>query len=245
MEDIELYVLRIPEFRSKTSGELIDYFAFYLQQVCKKSSFTGSQIRCCFDELKLLPYSNISSYLSRNSGRKGKYIKDKKSGYTLNRGISEKIASEVSEIIEQPVSKNLIDLNLFLSAPYYINATVREMIHCYDNGFYDATLVLMRKLMETLIIECFERYGIEGEIKDANGVFFYLSDLIPEYLNSVKWNPSRNINGSLKIIKKYGDLSAHNRRFLAKKSDIDNLKFELRQATQEIMLTIDYSTWKR
>lgn len=245
MEEIELFILRIPGFKSKTSGELIDYFAFYLQQICKQSSFTGSQIRSCFDKLKLMPYSNISSYLSRNAGKKGKYLKDKKCGYTLNREINEKIANEVSEIIEQPISKDLIDLDLFSCAPYYINATVKEMIHCYDNGFYNATLVLMRKLMETLIIECFERYCIDGQIKDANGVFFYLSELIPEYLNSKKWNPSRNINGSLKTIKKYGDLSAHNRRFLARKSDIDSFKFELRQATQEIMLTIDYSMWKR
>lgn len=45
---------------------------------------------------------------------------------------------------------------------------------------------------------------------------------------------------SLESVKKYGDLSAHNRRFLAKKSDIDAFQFELRQALQEIVLTINY-----
>ena len=103
----------------------------------------------------------------------------------------------------------------------------------------------MRKLVETLIIECFERYGIDLEIKDPNGVFFYLSDLIPKYLASSKWNASRNISTSLTSVKKYGDLSAHNRRFLAKKGDIDSFKFELRQALQEIILTIDYQNWNK
>lgn len=76
-------------------------------------------------------------------------------------------------------------------------------------------------------------------------IFFYLSDLIPRYLESSKWNSSRNINSCLKIVKKYGDLSAHNRRFLAKKTDIAGFKFELRQALQEIILTIDYSNWEK
>ena len=46
-------------------------------------------------------------------------------------------------------------------------------------------------------------------------------------------------------MKKYGDLSAHNRRFLAKKKDIDDFKFELRQCAQKIILMIDYQNWKR
>ena len=163
----------------------------------------------------------------------------------MNRNTKEAIAKDVSEIIEKPTSKNFIDLELFDGTPYYVSAVAKEMIHCYDSGYYDATLVLMRKLVETLIIECFERYGVDQEIKDHGGKFFYLSDLIPKYLESQKWNSSRNIQDSIVKVKKYGDLSAHHRRFLAKKSDIDIFSFELRQSVQEIILTIDYSTWER
>lgn len=242
MEELELFTLRIPNFKNQSASQLIDYFAFFLQQVCAHSTFSSAQIRECFEYLSLRPYSNIPSYLSRNSGKNGKYIKQK-DGYMLDRSTREKLAASVEEIILPPVSIDLIDLSIFDYAPYYIKSTAKEMIHCYDNGLYNATLVLMRKLAETLIIECFERYGIDDEIKDHNGVFFYLSDLIPHYLNSTKWNASRNINKSLTNVKHYGDLSAHNRRYLAKKSDIDNIKADLRQALQEIILTIDYSTW--
>lgn len=244
MEALELYIRRIPEFASKTPSELIDYFAFFLQQICSKSTFSAVQIKECFTVLALQPYSNISSYLGRNSGSKGKFIKQK-NGYTLNRSLKERIAADVAEIVEIPVSNELIELSIFDGTPYYLKAIAKEMIHCYDAGQYNATLVLMRKLVETLIIECFERYGIDSEIKDPNGVFFYLSDLIPKYLASSKWNASRNINTSLTSVKKYGDLSAHNRRFLAKKGDIDSFKFELRQALQEIILTIDYQNWNK
>lgn len=244
MKELELFIFRIPEFKEKTAAQLIDYFAYYLQQVCKQSTFSASQIRKCFDCLSLQPYSNIPSYLSRNSDKNGKYIK-KKDGYILNRSTQEQIATAVDEIIALPVSLNLIDLSIFDHAPYYIISITKEMIHCYDSGFYNGTLVLMRKLTETLIIECFERYGVDSEIKDQNGVFFYLSDLIPRYLNSPKWNASRNIRKSLTSVKQYGDLSAHNRRYLAKKNDIDSFRTELRQAVQEIILTIDYPNWQR
>lgn len=245
MEPLELFITRIPEFKSKNSGELIDYFAFYIQQVCEKNSFTAKQIDDCFSELSIPPYSNIYSYLGKNAGKKGKYIKHRSNGYVLNRNTKEHIAREVSEIIEQPLSNALIDINIFDGTPYYIISIAKEMIQSYDCGHYNATLVLMRKLIETLIIECFERYGIDDQIKDANGVFYYLSDLIPKFISSQKWNSSRNIDESIKKVKKYGDLSAHNRRFLAKKSDIDSFKFELRQSIQEIILIIDYSTWGR
>lgn len=244
MEELELFIFRIPAFKEKTAAQLIDYFAFYLQQVCKQNVFSATQIRKCFDSLSLQPYSNIPSYLSRNSEKNGKYIK-KKEGYILNRSTQEQIATVVDEIIALPISLNLIDLSIFDHAPYYIISIAKEMIHCYDSGFYNGTLVLMRKLTETLIIECFERYGVDSEIKDQNDGFFYLSDLIPRYLNSPKWNASRNIRKSLTSVKKYGDLSAHNRRYLAKKNDIDSFKTELRQAVQEIILTIDYPNWQR
>lgn len=101
----------------------------------------------------------------------------------------------------------------------------------------------MRKLTETLIIECFEQYGADNEIKDQNGVFFFLSELIPHYISSSKWNSSRNISKSLTAVKQYGDLSTHNRRYLAKRSDIDSFKAALGQALQEIILTVDYPNW--
>ena len=242
MEELELFILRIPNFENQSASQLIDYFAFFLQQICAQTAFSAVQIRECFEHLSLRPYSNIPSYLSKNSGKNGKFIKQK-DGYILDRSTREKLATSVDEIILPPASIDLIDLSIFDHAPYYIKSTAKEMIHCYDSGLYNATLVLMRKLAETLIIECFERYGIDGEIKDHNGVFLYLSDLIPHYLNSTKWNASRNINKSLANVKQYGDLSAHNRRYLAKKSDIDSFQADLRQALQEIILTIDYPNW--
>ena len=238
MDEIEYFILRIPNFKQKKPSELIDFFAFFILEECKKEFFTAVQIKKCFEKLALKPYSNISAYLNKNC--KTKFSKNK-NGYILTRFEKERIAVLLDEIINKPASSKFIDLSIFEHTPYYIRQIAKEMVQCYDNGFYNATVVLMRKLVETLIIECFEKHGIDNEIKTSNGSFFYLSDLISKYILSTKWNASRNINKSLTVIKKYGDLSAHNRRFIAKKSDIDLFRFELRQALQEVILTINYA----
>lgn len=80
--------------------------------------------------------------------------------------------------------------------------------------------------------------SISDSIKDKNGSFLPLNDLITSYLKSNEWNASRNNTSSFKTLKKFGDLCAHNRRFLAKKNDLDSIQAELRQSVQEIVLTM-------
>ncbi len=166
-----------------------------------------------------------------------------KAGYSLTRQEKTRLAAELAMPVEVPISNNFIDVSIVDDAPYYIKGITKQMAQCYECGLYDATLILMRKLVETLIIETFERFGIDSSIKDDNGDFFFLKNLIPQYLNSPRWNASRNFRQNIQKVKKYGDLSAHNRRFQAKKSDIDDFKFELRQVVQEMILTIDYPNW--
>ena len=120
----------------------------------------------------------------------------------------------MGECISISVSDELFPLDILRNTQYYLEKIGFQMCACYEAGLYDASLVMMRKLLETLIIECFERYNIENEIKDNNGNFFYLSDLIPKFINSNKWNVSRNLSSYIKEVKKYGDLSAHNSGFL-------------------------------
>ena len=88
--------------------------------------------------------------------------------------------------------------------------------------------------------QMFEKKKSSSEIKGDNGHFFFLSDLIPKLISSKKWTLGRNSKESLPKIKKLGDLSAHNRRFNAKKSDINAIKDELRIVIEELVLLIDY-----
>lgn len=205
------------------------------------SSFTSAMIKNCFNSLDIPPYSNISSYLSNNSKGKDLIFVKSNNGYRMSRSSKLSLSESLQTDISPTATNNLISITIFESAPFYLKKIAIQMSSCYDSGLYDACLVMMRKLIETLIIECFESHRIDDEIKDHNGYFLYMSDLIPLYINSNKWNVSRNCVSSIEKVKKYGDLSAHNRRFIANRHDLDSFKFELRQAVEEIINTIGYS----
>lgn len=242
--NIEEFVKKIPEFNTLSTGKMIPYFIYYLNDE-KKCDATPKLIENCFEQLSLIPYSNIYYYLNQKSSGKKAILIKKKTGYVLTRQKNEEVFNKIVNEIQHSPTNELIDSTILGDVPYYIRKITEEMCCCYDEGLYNACLVLMRRLFETLIIECYERYGNSHEIKDANGNFFYLSDLIPLFLQSNHWSLSRNFEKNIKLVKRYGDLSAHNRRFLAKKYEIDNFKFELRQCLQEIILIIDYPNWNR
>ena len=118
----------------------------------------------------------------------------------------------------------------------YIERIANQINGAYDNGWYDACAVLVRRLIETLIIEAFEHHCIAGNIKDADGVFFMLRDLIPAVLvESAKWNVSRDTRRALPRMKDVGDRSAHSRYYLAHRGDIDKLIPDLRIVVQELI----------
>lgn len=246
MDDkLEDFIRKIPEFLKKTNSDMIVYFAYYWLYIENIQQVQPRQIEESYMKLHIKPYSNIPAYLSNHAKGKNAFFLKTRNGYILERSIVDKVKNEVLEEVEVVVTDELLPLDILDTAPYYIKLTAKQMNQCYVCYLYDAALVMMRKLVETLIIECFERYGIDGNIKDNNGQFFYLSDLIPQFAGSDKWNVSRNLETHIKKVKKYGDLSAHNRRFLAKKSDMNDFRFELRQTVQEIIMIIDYPNWNR
>jgi hypothetical protein len=133
--------------------------------------------------------------------------------------------------IGQPV----IPFELVRSTRGYLEKIVHQINGSYSNGWYDACAVMIRRLIETLIIETFEKHKIADNIKGPSGDFLYLSDLITKALNERTWNLSRNSRQSLPKLKDIGDKSAHSRRYNALRNDIDKTIPDLRVAAQEFV----------
>lgn len=117
----------------------------------------------------------------------------------------------------------------------YLERIVHQINGSYANGWYDASAVMIRRLVETLIIEVYEKYGIESRIKNPKGDFFYLKDLISSLTVESSWNLSKNSKSALPRLKDVGDMSAHSRRFIAQRQDIDKLLSDLRVTVQELV----------
>ena len=76
--------------------------------------------------------------------------------------------------------------------------------------------------------------GEVHSIKNSQGDFLYLGDLISVALSELAWTLGRNAKKSLKELKDIGDKSAHSRHFDAQRQDIDKVKDDLRVVVQEL-----------
>ena len=138
---------------------------------------------------------------------------------------------------EQPI----IYLSLVKNTRGYLEKLAHQINGTYENGWYDGCAVMIRRLIETLIIECFESKAIAHKIQNSTGDFVYLSELISATLSEPSWNLGRNTKKSLKSLKDIGDKSAHSRRFVAQRRDIDKVIPDIRNVIQELVYL---ASWK-
>ncbi|MGC4100787.1 hypothetical protein [Ferruginibacter sp.] len=244
---LDNFIYKISDFDKHSPANKIDYFIYYHTKVRGKEGAKAKDIDEYFDVLKIPKYSNTSQYLITNAKKaKGKTPKliFQNGLYHLER--SRQV--EIDKIIGTPKpitpSDDYFPLELFKNTRGYLEAIATQAASCYDYGLYDACSVMTRKLLEVLIIETFERHGIAEKIKNSAGNFFYLSDLIDNFTKESKWNIGRNAKGCLPGLKKMGDMSAHNRRYVAKKIDLDKQKNDLRIVLEELIHLIDYPNWR-
>lgn len=241
MSDIKTFIGQIEDFDKISASEAIPYFCYFLTKINGNVSFAAKDIEECFNTINIPKYSNVSAYLSQ-AVKKKKLVKNKQGGYNLSLAETKRI-DEILNIPRKIVpSSKLFPLELFDGTRDYLKKTARQAIISYDIEAYDACLVMIRRLLETLIIELFEKKGISDRIKNTLGNYLFCGDLIDALLEErTLWTIGRNTVQALPSIKNKGDLSAHNRRFNARKSDIDLLKDGLRVVIEELIHLIDYS----
>ena len=201
-----------------------------------------------YDSISIGKHS-LETYLNYNSIEEA-FISDQKSILEYQKNQKNIIIPENTDFIFgdnnfKNTSNTLFPLEILNNSRGYIVNIGHQASECYNSELYDACLVMVIKLLETLIIECFERYSVEEKIKGKDNHYYYLNDLINKFLIEDKWSINRNTSKSLPKIKSLGDLSAHNRRFSAKRGDIDNIRIDLRIIIEDLIHLIDYPNWNK
>ena len=135
----------------------------------------------------------------------------------------------------EAIGQSIVPFALVRGTRGYVERITHQINGTYSNGWYDSCAVMIRRLIETLIIESFENNNIAQVIKNSSGDFYYLSDLISKTLSEPSWNLSRNARQALPKLKDIGDKSAHSRRFNAVRNDIDKINAEIRVVVQELV----------
>lgn len=132
-------------------------------------------------------------------------------------------------------SEKVIPMSIVRNTRGYIMQVVNQINGCYEKGWYDACAVMIRRLVETLIVEAFENKGIANKIMNSQGDFLVLDEMIDKTLTEPAWNLTRNTKKALPRLKKIGDLSAHSRRYNAHFKDIESLLDDVRVVVQEFI----------
>ena len=140
--------------------------------------------------------------------------------------------SEISASRDEPV----IYMAMVRGTRGYIERVAHQANGTYANGWYDACAVMIRRLLETLIIECYEAHKIEDRIKDSSGNYLFLKDLVDRTLSEKSWTLGRTVRSVLPKLKDLGDKAAHNRRYNAHREDLDKVLKDLRDAVQEFLV---------
>ena len=117
----------------------------------------------------------------------------------------------------------------------YLTTVGRQMNGCFAAGWYDACAVMMRRLVEITLIEAFEHRGISDRIKDTDGNYFQLTDLVGSAMGEQSWSLSRNARKYLPQLRDIGHRSAHGRYYHAQREDIERVQQGFRVVVEEFL----------
>lgn len=166
-------------------------------------------------------------------------VKNDKTKFSINPKYSADLKSSYQDYLDSiPIEEYIseyLPLKLFSNSRGYTKRVVKQINGSYYYSMYDCCSVMCRRLIETLIIESYENHRIESKIKYGDGNFFPLSKLIDTIVEDDDLHIGRSTQSGLKDFKKLGDLSAHNRRFNARKDDLDLVQSGIRVASEELL----------
>ena len=154
--------------------------------------------------------------------------------HLLPNGIKEIPDIEVKKEVVFHPKDIIIPFELFESSKGYIKKVVHQINGCYKDEYFDACYVMIRRLFETLIIDVYEKKRLEDKIKQKDGSFLMLRDLIKMSINDKDIKLSSQTKNHLPKIKLLGDVGAHSRKINLRKHDIEKYSDHLRLCADEL-----------
>lgn len=149
------------------------------------------------------------------------------------RGWLEPILGDIQPTVDQELG--FLPQDVWAGTRGYIEKVCSQLNGCFQFQFYDAASVMVRRLVETLIIECYEHLHRENEIKGTDGNYLMLRDLVNRATGVAGLSLGRDAKKALTDVKELGDRSAHNRRYNAVRADLEKVQSGVRVAVDEMI----------
>lgn len=223
---------------NKSEVQKVEHLSFYLLENKDQSEFTvkdlaGILVALGFAQPNLTRLKTVVKKSSVfNKGIKADYfrlsakaIKSLREQYP-NLSESEEIMSDDSLLPE--VLFNEARRQYLIRAAQQINAA-------YENNLFDACSLMMRRLLEILLIHCFEAKGIQDRVKDEEGNYQNLKTLINKAKTFTEIPLSNDAKKDIDSFRELGNLSAHRVRYNCRRDDIRVLRVEYRAVIEELL----------
>lgn len=123
--------------------------------------------------------------------------------------------------------------------PPYILRLLPQINGAYENEWYEAAAMVLRRLVETLIIELYSRRGWTNEVQDTDTKeFLSLKALIDKINGDARLHVQRRTIEGLNKVKELGDTAAHDFKIRIRKSDLDAIQSSVRLTIERLIFTI-------
>lgn len=158
--------------------------------------------------------------------------------FQIKAGRTEFVRNLMRDVDDKPLvdlSAAYIPEEIWKGTRNYIEKVAVQLCGCWEQRFYDAAAVMLRRLAETLILEAYEKLGREKEIKGGDGNYFMLGTLVDRALSDTGLNLGREAKAGLNEIKEHGNRSAHNRRINAVRPELEKVRSKARVAVEELL----------
>jgi len=222
-------------------GELILlYYTRLASDNEKCESMTTKEIVGKIDSTGEVPprQDNLTNYLKKQKG-KIKVHKTTPMRFSYLPSAFEKYYPELQSGAEDPIlpTKEIVPSAAFRIFRGNILRIVNQINGCYENGYHDACAVMIRRLLESIMIEAFEKQMLIHSIQDANGnmkTFAEIWDVLAKdpFPSKLGRNQKKVLNQHKNMTEAW-HRAAHDRYTITRKQNIDDVK-------QHIQVLLDY-----
>lgn len=237
VNELESKRLFLQSLNGRTHLERAIALLWYESQSNDTYEMTSSELAVGLHECGF-PKPHVTK-LQKTLSRSRTVTKGKRSGtFRVNaarRTALEEILSPHLKVRKTRVSDAILSVDVFSGTrrPYLV-ALSTQINGTYDHGWYDACAVLCRRIVESLLIECFIKANARNEI-ESNGALVMLDKVISAAKSTNAFKLGRNSPKALDSVKSLGDTAAHDRTHLTQRQDIDDMKAKFRVLVSELL----------
>jgi hypothetical protein len=228
----------LAELDSCKELERCKLLAYYLCKVDTLNEISISSIQTAFDILHF-PKANITRLRNRIKKSNDFIAATDKSNVKLHaktiKELKERFPNLDSVTDEIMVNDCLLPRDIYDTSPTYIIRLADQINACFEHKLYDGCAVLMRRLLEILLIQSYQKLEIDIDIKDGNGNYKLLDGIATNAKNNSTLNLSRNTKTELDSFKKLGNFAAHKIEYSTRRGDIEKISMNYRAAIEELL----------